>query len=388
MIPIETAKRLKHVKEYYFSRKMKEVADLEKQGIKIINLGIGNPDLPPSRATIDALIQSAGKPQNHGYQNHSGIEELREAYAQWYQNFFDVRIDPGKELMPLMGSKEGIFNISLAFLNPGDNVLVPDPGYPSYRAAAEFCDAKTIPYNLSASNKWVPNWGEMEQLVEEHQPKIIWMNYPHMPTGTAGSTKIFKKFVEIALKHQIMLVNDNPYSFILNDDPQSIFSIKEAKSCTLELNTLSKSHNMAGWRMGMVTGHSAFIDVIRQVKSNIDSGMFLPVQEAAVKALESPKEWYDRINEIYHERRAYVFQLLNLLRCNYSTEQSGMFVWAQIPKFHESAEHFCDELLKEAGIFLAPGSIFGTNGKRYVRISLCQDKAIIHEAINRIYNIF
>ncbi len=388
MIPIKTAKRLKHVKEYYFSKKMREVAALEKKGIKIINLGIGNPDLPPSQATIDALIQSAGKPQNHGYQNHSGIVKLRKAYAQWYQNFFDVRIDPGKELLPLMGSKEGIFNISLAFLNPGDSVLVPDPGYPSYRVAAEFCNARVIPYNLNAENRWHPEWEELRELAKLHQPKIIWINYPHMPTGTAASTKVFQKFIRLALDQQIMLVNDNPYSFILNDDPQSIFQVKGAKSCALELNTLSKSHNMAGWRMGMVTGHNAFIDAIRQVKSNIDSGMFLPVQEAAVKALESPEEWYARINEIYHERRAYVFQLLNLLRCNFTSNQRGMFVWAEIPKFHESSEQFCDKLLREAGIFLAPGSIFGNNGENYVRISLCQDKTIINEAINRVYNLF
>jgi len=381
----KTQEKTSGVTEYYFSKKLKEIALLNQQGFDIINLGIGNPDLSPSKEAVDALIQSALNPLNHGYQGYSSTENLRNAYSVWYKKFFNVDLNPAKEILPLMGSKEGIFSVCLSFLHAGDHVLIPDPGYPVYKKAAEMVGAIAVPYNLTEENNWEPDFSELKYLVFKHKTRLMWINYPNMPTGARGSVQLFELLIAFAKKHNIILVNDNPYSFILNDKPTSIFNADGARDIALELNSLSKSHNMAGWRVGMIAGKSSFIDAIQRVKSNIDSGMFLPVMEAAAIALQSNEEWYKQINHIYFERKSHVFQLLDKLRCDYNADQVGMFIWAKIPAFYKDSYELSDKLLNDAHVFVSPGSIFGKNGDRYIRISLCNPVSRIHEALNRIY---
>jgi len=384
----KTTEKISGLTEYFFSKKLKEIALLNKKGLDIINLGIGNPDLSPSKEAIDTLIQLALNPLNHGYQGYSSTENLRNAYSSWYKKFFNVDLNPENEILPLMGSKEGIFSVCLSFVNVGDHVLFPDPGYPVYKKAVEMVSAKAVPYNLREENSWEPDVNELERLATQQKIKLMWVNYPNMPTGARGSVQLFELLIAFAKKHNIILVNDNPYSFILNDKPTSIFNTDGAMDIALELNSLSKSHNMAGWRVGMIAGRSTFIDAIQKVKSNIDSGMFLPVMEAAAIALKSNEDWYKQINHIYFERKAHVFQLLDKLRCEYSNDQVGMFIWAKIPAFYNDSFELSDKLLNDALVFVAPGSIFGQNGDRYIRISLCNPVSRIHEALNRIYSKF
>lgn len=380
---IEVADRIKDVQEYYFSKKLQEIDQMRKSGLDVINLGIGSPDMAPSEQTINRLIEGCSQPENHGYQPYRGIPELRHAFSNWYLRYFHVNVHPDNEVLPLMGSKEGIMHISLAFLNPGDEVLVPNPGYPTYAAASRLAGANIRYYGLSASNDWYP---ELDQLENEglEKVKLMWVNYPHMPSGKKASRSVFEKLVAFGEKNGILICNDNPYSFILNKKPMSLLSVWGAKSIALELNSLSKSHNMAGWRVGMVAGHSDYINAILKVKSNMDSGMFKPLQMAAIQALESHETWYDLINKEYGIRRRLAVEIMDVLDCQYDSDQVGMFVWGKIPDFYESAIELSDKLLHQAHVFVTPGMIFGSNGARYLRISLCSNRKRLSESKRRI----
>jgi len=380
---IKTAHRLEIVSEYYFSRKLKEIAALRQQGIDVINLGIGSPDMAPSEDVIETMVSESRKPENHAYQSYSGIPALREAYANWYRNFFGVQLNPDNEILPLMGSKEGIMHISMAFLNPGDEVLVPNPGYPAYSAVARLLGAKVRYFDLSEDNHWHPDLKVLEE-TGLSKVKIMWVNYPNMPTGARASEELFTTLVNFGHRHNILIINDNPYSFILNEEQLSLLRVGGAKEIALELNSLSKSHNMAGWRLGMLAGHPEYVRAVLQVKSNMDSGMFKPLQLAAVKALQQPKSWYRQLNEIYRERRKVAFEILNMLQCTYDENQTGMFVWAKIPEKSRGSEHFSDKILDDNKVFLTPGFIFGPAGVRYVRLSLCTEKSRLLEAAERI----
>lgn len=380
---ISPANRISKVKEYYFSVKLKEIARMRAEGDDVLNLGIGNPDLPPSDATIEKLHEASQKDGDHGYQSYTGIPELRNAFADWYKTWYKVSLDPNSEILPLIGSKEGITHISMAFLNPGDEVLVPDPGYLTYSSVSELVGAKIRTYNLTGENGWLP---DLEAIEKEglDKVKIMWINYPNMPTGTPATRQLFKDVVAFAKRHNILVVNDNPYSFILNDDPISIMEIEGAKDTCIELNSLSKSHNMAGWRVGMATTNATLINYILRVKSNVDSGMYKPLQLAAAEALKAPRAWYDANNEAYGKRKRLAFEILHELECTYDENQTGMFVWAKLPDHIECVADFSDSILMKAHVFITPGFIFGENGKRYVRISLCSSEDMLKEALKRI----
>lgn len=379
---IPVASRIKSVNEYYFAGKLKEIEEMNKNGMDVINLGIGSPDLPPSPETINRLINSSTKIYNHGYQSYSGIPELRKSFADWYLRFFGVKLDYEKQVLPLMGSKEGIFYISMAFLEPGDGVLVPDPGYLTYRSVTGLMRGKIIPYSLERENNWYPDFNELEKLDLENV-KIMWVNYPHMPTGAPPSKDLFRKLVDFGYKHKILICHDNPYSFILNEQPMSIMEAEGAEEVACELNSLSKSHNMAGWRIGMIVANSELIANIRKVTSNVQSGMFLPIQHAARQALLNSKTIYKQINGEYRQRREIAWQLLDILNTDYSKDQAGMFVWAGLKKTNDD-RGFTDRILKDAKVFITPGSIFGTKGKGYIRISLCATLNKFKESIERI----
>lgn len=382
---ITTANRLNRIEEYYFSHKLREVRRLAASGRDIINLGIGNPDLPPSENTLAQLADTAEQPGSHGYQPYRGTPALREAIAEWYERIYGVTLDSQDELLPLMGSKEGIFHISMAFLDEGDQVLVPDPGYPGYAGAARLAGAEMINYDLTEANNWLPDLDALAAM-DLSRVKIMWLNYPHMPTGALATRSFFERLIDFGRANNILLCHDNPYSQILNPDaPLSLLSVPGAKTCCIELNSLSKSHNMAGWRVGMMAGNKQFIDAALTVKSNLDSGMFLGIQHAAIAALENPAEWHNTQNSIYRERRQLVYRLLDSLEFSYSKENTaGMFVWARVPASIENVEAFLDEILYEAGVFITPGKVFGKNGERYVRISVCQPKSVIEKAADRI----
>lgn len=381
---IPRAQRLDHVQEYYFARKLAEVNALKAQGRSIINLGIGDPDLQPSEATVEALTSSAAQPGTHGYQPYRALPELREAMSAWYDRTYGVQRCPEREVLPLMGSKEGISHISMAFLNPGDKVLVPNPGYPAYTAAARLSGAEPVSYHLSVENNWLPDKEELQALAAEGV-KLMWINYPHMPSGAEATRESLQWLVEFALANSILLVNDNPYSLVLPANaPLSLLSIAGSEACCLELNSLSKSHNMAGWRVGMVLGHQEYISAVLAVKSNLDSGMFYPIQKAAVQALQNSTLWHQERNQVYAERRQLVYQLLDLMGCTYQPNATGLFVWARVPDTISDVEVYLDQLLYEAGIFLTPGKIFGSQGNRYLRVSLCLSASILQEAIKRI----
>jgi LL-diaminopimelate aminotransferase len=381
---ISTASRLRELKEYYFSVKLKEVRAMQENGKKVINLGIGSPDLAPSSETIEALIESAKKPQNHGYQPYKGIAPFRKAIADWYHKTYKVSLDPEQEILPLIGSKEGITHISLTFLDPGDEVLIPELGYPTYRSVSEMVGAKVRTYPLDVNQNYSPDWNKMNG-EDYSRVKIIWVNYPHMPTGASANEEVFKDIINFGLKHKILICHDNPYSLILNEkEPLSILSVENAKQVCLELNSLSKSHNMAGWRIGWVSGEKKYIDEILKVKSNIDSGMFLPIQHAAIKALENSEEWHQERNNIYKERRNIIYKILDKLNCTYSSNQTGLFIWARIPEVQGSAEKMVDHLLQQYHIFVAPGFIFGNKGDQYIRLSLCNDVSTLSEALARL----
>ena len=371
------------VQEYYFSTKLKQIAEMRNSGIDVLNLGIGSPDLPPSAQTIEALASTAQNPKNHAYQSYVGIPALREAMASFYQNAYGVELNPANEILPLIGSKEGIMHISMAYLEAGDEVLVPNPGYPTYRAASLLTGATVVNYDLSEENNWLPDLKELTKK-DLSKVKLMWVNYPHMPTGAKANKAFFEELRDFALTKNILIVNDNPYSFILNDDPQSILSVEGMKEVAMELNSLSKSHNMAGWRVGMLAGKSEFINPVLRFKSNMDSGMFLPLQMAAVMALQNDKAWFEELNKTYEIRQQKVFEMMQLLDCQYDTNQSGMFVWAKIPTKYKTGYELSDEILEKSAVFITPGGIFGTAGDGYIRTSLCAEVSVFEEAILRI----
>ncbi|RLD78395.1 MAG: aminotransferase [Bacteroidetes bacterium] len=380
---IEPANRLSNINEYYFSRKLKEISDLRESGKDILNLGIGNPDMPPPVESVKILHDRSSENQNHGYQSYSGNPNLRKAFVQWYQKHFKVELNANTETLPLIGSKEGIMHISMAFLNPGDGVLIPDPGYPAYKSVSDLVGANIISYDLKEENSWFPDLEELQKM-DLDKVKIMWVNYPNMPTGTKASLKQLERLVAFGIKNKILICNDNPYSFILNDNPISILSVPNAKSIALELNSLSKSHNMAGWRIGVVVGDEKYINNILKVKSNVDSGMYLPLQLAAVEALNSPVSWYENLNKEYAIRRKKASELLHKLACTFDENQSGMFLWAKIPEAYENSYKFSDYLLYEYDFFITPGEIFGKNGEKYIRISLAGNPENLKMALKRI----
>ena len=382
-INISPAHRVQQVKEYYFSKKLKEIAELNAKGANIISLGIGGPDRPPHEDVITALCEDASRSDSHGYQPYVGLPELRNAFANWYKNNYNVQLDPATEIHPLIGSKEGILHTTLAFINPGDGVLLPNPGYPTYTSVSRLAEAELYTYDLTEENNWEPDFEALEKLPLE-KIKLMWVNYPHMPTGRKASINLFKKLIDFGRKHNIVIVNDNPYSFILNDQPLSILSIEGAKEIAIEMNSLSKSHNMPGWRIGMLASNPTFIQWILKVKSNIDSGQFRPMMKAAVKALEQGKEWYDEVNKTYAKRRLIAEEIMNTLGCHFDKTQSGLFLWGRIPDNEESSEALADRILYNASVFITPGFIFGSNGNRYVRISLCAKEEKMQEALQRI----
>ncbi|GAP72639.1 aminotransferase class I and II [Candidatus Symbiothrix dinenymphae] len=384
MRAIAPANRLQSVSEYYFSKKLKEVAEMNAQGLDVISLGVGSPDLPPAAETIDTLCEAAHRADVHGYQPYVGIPELRQAFADWYKKWYRVELNPNTEIQPLIGSKEGILHISLAFLNPGDGVLIPNPGYPTYSSVSRLAEAELIPYDLTEENNWQPDFEALERL-DLSKVKLMWVNYPHMPTGAPASRELFQKLVNFGKKHGIVICHDNPYSFILNDNPLSILEIAGAKDICIEMNSLSKSQNMPGWRMAMLASNAQFVQWVLKVKSNIDSGQFKPMMLAAAKALQAPREWYEGMNKVYRERRKIAEEMMTALGCTFDPKQSGMFLWGKIPAQYANSEALADEILYNAHVFITPGSIFGSNGARYVRISLCCDK--LNEALNRIKNL-
>lgn len=379
---VSTANRLGDVKEYYFSKKLREVASLRAAGKQIISLGIGSPDLTPDKSVLLALNNASKEVTAHGYQSYQGLPALRQAMSSFYENNFKVALDPEKEVLPLMGSKEGIMHVSMAFLNPGDQVLVPNPGYPTYTSVTKLVGAEPVFYDLVAQNKWLPDFEALEKL-DLSKVKIMWINYPHMPTGATAKNKVYDKLIAFAKKHKILLVNDNPYSFVLNDNPESILKYEGAKEVALELNSLSKSFNMAGWRVGMFVGASTYLAQILKVKSNMDSGMFYGIQKGAIEALHLSKDWFKSINKHYHRRREIVYQILDELNCVYDTSHVGMFVWAKLPEGITS-EQMTDKMLYEKDVFITPGTVFGSNGEGYVRLSLCVSEENLKEVLARV----
>ncbi|MBF4508335.1 aminotransferase class I/II-fold pyridoxal phosphate-dependent enzyme [Flavobacterium sp. JLP] len=379
---ITTAKRLDTVEEYYFSSKLREVRQLQSEGKSIINMGIGSPDLSPSKAVIEAVAAAIQDENGHGYQSYQGLPEMRQAMADFYKDQFGVEVNPNNEILPLMGSKEGIMHISLAFLNEGDHVLIPNPGYPTYTSVTNLVQAVPVYYDLKEENGWEPDFEALEKL-DLSKVKIMWLGYPHMPTGARGSLALFEKLVAFAKKHNILLINDNPYSFVLNDNPMSLLQVEGAKEVALELNSLSKTFNMAGWRVGMVLGNPEIIDAVLKVKSNMDSGMFYGIQKGAIAALNCDKSWFEDQNKIYRRRRELTEKLAEKLGCEVYKEGVGLFVWAKLPEGIESSEKFIDEILYEKHIFITPGTIFGSNGEGYIRFSLCVKEEKVQEAIDR-----
>ncbi len=383
---VKPALRTESVQEYYFSTKLRQIDQMRRNGADVISLGIGSPDRPPSENTIERLAFEARKPGVHGYQSYNGSPLLRKALSEWYLKYFGVKLDPESEILPLMGSKEGIMHISMAFVNPGDEVLVPNPGYPTYSSVTNLVGGKIRYYDLDEGNSWHPDFKSLEK-TDLSAVKLMWTNYPNMPTGALASKRLFSDLASFSREHNILLINDNPYSFILNNYYLSILSSEGAMETVLELNSLSKSHNMAGWRIGMVAGHSGYIKNILKVKSNMDSGIFLPLQLAAVEALNNPESWYLTVNEAYAERRITAGSIMDILGCTWDKSQSGMFLWGKIPESIGNCESFVEEILNKALVFITPGFIFGSRGDRYIRISLCADNNRLKEARERILSL-
>ncbi|TYP96821.1 aspartate/methionine/tyrosine aminotransferase [Sphingobacterium allocomposti] len=380
---VDVARRLQHTEEYYFSKKLREIDEMRKAGAQVINLGIGSPDLPPHPEVIQVLHEEASKPTTHGYQSYKGAPVLREAIAAWYARYYEVALDANSEILPLIGSKEGIVHICMTYLQEGDHVLIPNPGYPAYSSAVRISGATAITYDLRADNGWQPDFDELEKL-DLSAVKMMWVNYPHMPTGASATTELFEKIIAFGRKHQILICHDNPYSFILNDTPQSILAVPGAIDVAIELNSLSKSSNMAGWRIGMLIANQQRIEEILRFKSNMDSGMFLPMQLAAARALQLDSSWYKDLNAVYSKRRDKVFHIMDMLGCSYDRSQVGLFVWAEIPGTYADAYALSDEILYAAHVFITPGGIFGSGGQRYIRISLCASEELLDAAIARI----
>ena len=381
---ITPAKRLETVQEYYFSRKLKEVAEMNAKGLDVISLGIGSPDMPPSENTIKKLFETAPLPNVHGYQPYVGIPELRQGFADFYKRWYNVELNPATEIQPLIGSKEGILHVTLAFVNPGEKVLVPNPGYPTYSSLSTLLGAEVVYYDLKEDQDWQPDFEALENM-DLTDVKLMWVNYPNMPTGANASVELLEKLVAFAKKHNIVVVNDNPYSLILNRKPLSIMQIEGAKDCCIEFNSMSKSHNMPGWRVGMIAANPTFIQWILKVKSNIDSGMFRPLQLAAAEALHNEDSWHEAMNiDLYGKRRAVAEQIMDVLGCTYDKNQVGMFVWGKIPAQLNDVEELTEKILHEARVFITPGFIFGSNGARYIRISLCATEEKLKEALERV----
>jgi aspartate/methionine/tyrosine aminotransferase len=383
---MEIAKRMQGIGEYYFSQKLREIDELNRQGKNIINLGIGSPDLPPHPDVIKTLQEESARPNAHAYQSYKGSPVLRKAMSEWYKRWYNVELNPDSEILPLIGSKEGIMHICMTYLNKGDKVLVPNPGYPTYSAAVKLAGGKPVEYKLLQKNEYEPDFIALEK-IRSAKIKLMFVNYPQMPTGQLPKRELFEKLVAFGKKNNILIVHDNPYSFILNDSPMSLLSVEGAKDGVVELNSLSKSHNMAGWRVGMLCGAKQRMEEVLRFKSNMDSGMFLPVQLAAAKALGLGKEWHDEVNKVYNERREKVFELLKVLKCRFSKEQAGLFVWAKVSSRHKNGEALSDEVLYNSNVFITPGKIFGSAGEKYVRVSLCSTVEKLEEAIKRIKNV-
>jgi aspartate/methionine/tyrosine aminotransferase len=382
MNAIRPACRLQSVSEYYFSKKLKEIADMNVRGLQVISLGVGSPDMPPSEEAIETLRRSARCSDVHGYQPYVGIPELRRAFAGWYGKWYGVDLDPDLEIQPLIGSKEGILHVSLAFLNPGDGVLVPDPGYPTYLSVSRLVEARPVFYDLKAENDWQPDFEALERL-DLSGVKLMWVNYPNMPTGARATEELFGKLVAFGKRHGIVICHDNPYSFILNDKPLSILGVEGAREIAIEMNSLSKSQNMPGWRMAMLASNPQFVEWILRVKSNIDSGQFKPMMLAAAEALLAPSSWYEAMNQIYGSRRKIAEQLLQALSCRFDPHQTGLFLWGKIPDRYKDSGALADEILYRARVFVVPGFVFGRNGERYIRISLCCKNEQLQEALER-----
>lgn len=380
---VAPADRLAGVSEYYFSKKLKEVAQMNAEGKDVISLGIGSPDMPPSEETVQTLCNEAQNPDGHGYQPYVGIPELRKSFAAWYQKWYNVELNPATEIQPLIGSKEGILHVTLAFVNPGEQVLVPNPGYPTYTSLSKILGAEIVNYNLKEDAGWMPDFDELEKN-DMSRVKLMWTNYPNMPTGANATIEMYERLVDFARRKNIIIVNDNPYSFILNNHPLSILSVPGAKECCIEFNSMSKSHNMPGWRIGMLASNAQFVQWILKVKSNIDSGMFRAMQLAAAKALEADAEWYESNNRNYRNRRHLAGEIMKTLGCSYDENQVGMFLWGKIPDTYTHVEELTERILHEARVFITPGFIFGSNGARYIRISLCCKDAKLAEALERI----
>lgn len=380
---IEAANRTKGVSEYYFSRKLREIEAMNRSGEKVINLGIGSPDMAPASKVVEKLVQGAENPDNHAYQSYKGIPELREAFAAWYEKYYHVALDPVTEIQPLAGSKEGILLLSLAFLNRGDKVLVPNPGYPTYSSATLLTEAEIIPFDLKENNGWRPDFEALEAM-DLNGVKMMWVNYPNMPTGACADMALYKRLVEFGQKHRILICNDNPYSFILNEEQLSILSVEGARTCCIELNSLSKAHNMAGWRIGMIAGDKEVIANVLKVKSNMDSGMFRPMQLAAAEALTLDAAWYEQLNAEYRKRKALAGEIFDTLGAKYDPGSRGMFLWGKIGSEWGNGEKLSDDILQKARVFITPGFIFGSNGDRYIRISLCAKQDVLKKALERI----
>jgi aspartate/methionine/tyrosine aminotransferase len=380
---MKLATRLDGIGEYYFSQKLREIEQLNKAGKQIINLGIGSPDLAPHPLVIQALQEAAAPDNVHAYQSYKGSPVLRNAISNWYQNWYGVTLDPETEVLPLIGSKEGIMHICMTYLNNGDQALIPNPGYPTYSSAVKLAGGEPVYYDLTLAGNWEPDLAALER-TDLSKVKLMWVNYPHMPTGQLPADHFFEALIAFATKHQILICHDNPYSFILNETPKSLLAVKGAKEVVVELNSLSKSSNMAGWRVGMLVGKKERIEEVLRFKSNMDSGMFLPVQLAAAKALSLDQSWYDSVNKIYTARREKVFELLDVLKCAYSKQQVGMFVWAKIPATYKDGYALSDKVLYEANVFITPGGIFGSAGNDYIRVSLCGSLEKFSEAIKKI----
>jgi aspartate/methionine/tyrosine aminotransferase len=370
------------IQEYYFSQKLKEVNRLREEGKPIINMGIGSPDLPPHPSVVEALHQSSLLPTSHGYQGYQGIPALRIAYADFYQRHYGITLIPDSEILPLLGSKEGIMHISMTFLDEGDQVLVPNPGYPTYTSVTKMLLAEPVSYNLKRENNWYPDFESLQKM-DLGKVKLMWVNYPHMPTGAKADLGVFEKLIAFGRKHQIIIVNDNPYSFVLENQPKSIFQIEGAKDVALELNSLSKTSNMAGWRVGFVSGKPEWISAITKVKSNMDSGMFLGIQQGAIAAMSLGRDWYEGLNEVYSKRRKLIWELADKLGLEFEKDTAGMFVWAKLPQGKKTDE-LVDNLLYNKSIFVTPGHVFGSQGEGYIRFSLCVKEEFIKEALNRI----
>jgi len=384
---IDVAKRLQQTEEYYFSKKLREIDELNKQGARVINLGIGSPDLPPHPEVIATLNTNAQLPNVHGYQNYKGAPALRQAVADWYQRYYQATFNPNTEILPLIGSKEGIVHICMTYLQEGDKALIPNPGYPAYAAAVRLSGAESITYKLTQEKNWLIDFDELRKQ-DLSKVKLMWINYPHMPTGASASDAFYKELIEFAKEFNILICHDNPYSFILTDKPRSIMSVEGAKEVAIELNSLSKSSNMAGWRVGALVGSEERINQVLRFKSNMDSGMFLPVQLAAAKALQLEASWYQDLNKIYADRRHKVYEIMNLLGCSYQKDQVGLFVWAQIPNSYKDGYALSDAVLDKARVFITPGGIFGDGGNEYIRISLCATVEVLEESIQRIKDNF